>query len=241
VRVLTAQLPNLHWALDAADNSGEHAFVARMANALRQFYPSAMPGREAESCLNAGVRNAQAIGDRLMEANCIRGLAEVHIGLAEYPQARDRYQQALPICQDIGDRLGEANCIRGLGDVHRMHSEYRQARDRYQQALPIYQDIGSRLGEANCIWSLGDVHRVLAEYPQARDRYQGALPIYQGIRDRYSQAGCHRSLGLLATAEGNREEAIREMQEAAMMFGECGVEVSAERCRRQAEDWQKEE
>ena len=42
----------------------------------------------------------------------------MHVRLAEYPQARQRYEEALPIYQAIGARLGEANCIRCLGDVH---------------------------------------------------------------------------------------------------------------------------
>ena len=91
------------------------------------------------------------IGDRLGEANCIRSLGDVHLRLAEYPLARQRYAEARPIYHEIGARLGEANCITSLGDVHLQLAEYPLARQRYAEARPIYHEIGARLGEANCI------------------------------------------------------------------------------------------
>ena len=55
---------------------------------------------------------------------------------AEYPLARQRYEEARPIYHEIGDRLGEANCIQSLGDVHLQLAEYPLARQRYEEAGP---------------------------------------------------------------------------------------------------------
>ncbi len=59
----------------------------------------------------------------------------MHLSLAEYDQARARYEEARPIYAAIGARLGEANTIKTLGDVHLSLAEYDQA-PRAPQARP---------------------------------------------------------------------------------------------------------
>ena len=151
----------------------------------------------------------------------------MHLRLAEYPLARQRYEEARPIYHAIGDRLGEANCIQRLGDVHLHLAEYPLARERYEEALPIYHAIGDRLGEANCIKSLGDVHLGLAEYPLARQRYEEARPIYQAIGDRLGEANCIKSLGEIASQLGEWEVAHLTLQEAVACYHAIGAIWSA--------------
>src|SRR5690606_35729336 len=55
--------------------------------------------------------------DKVLMVNCIQALGDVHVRLSELPEARARYEEALPIYRAIGARLGEANCIQALGDV----------------------------------------------------------------------------------------------------------------------------
>ncbi|HRQ38687.1 MAG TPA: tetratricopeptide repeat protein, partial [Chloroflexota bacterium] len=101
------------------------------------------------------------------------------------PQARARYEAALPIYREIGARLGEANCIKRLGDVHVRLSELPQARARYEAALPIYREIGDRLGEANTYTGLGDLALAEEQYPAAKEWYEKAWAIYEAIGERH--------------------------------------------------------
>jgi tetratricopeptide (TPR) repeat protein len=148
--------------------------------------------------------------DQSLAVSVDKALGDVHMNLSEYDEARQRYEQALPIYQDIGARVGEANCIKSLGDVHRMLSEYDEARQRYEQALPIYQDIGARVGEANCIKSLGDVHYMVDEYDEARQRYEQVVQITpDNTGARITLAGLLRRLGL----ETEKEEQLSIIRE----------------------------
>jgi len=96
----------------------------------------------------------QAVGDRLGEANTLRGLGQTAWARSHYDQADRYYQQALTTFQAVGDRLGEANTLRGLGETARIRSHYDQADRYYQQALTTYQTIGDRQGEANALSGL---------------------------------------------------------------------------------------
>ncbi len=87
---------------------------------------------------------AERTAARLGEANCISRLGDVHVQLDEYPQARQRYEAALPIYREIGDRLGEANTLTAFGVVSLAEKDYGIARDWFEQALRIYREIGDR-------------------------------------------------------------------------------------------------
>ncbi|MFA5017567.1 MAG: DUF2225 domain-containing protein [Methylobacter sp.] len=168
--------------------------------------------------------------NNLLVANCIYSLGEAYRYLSKYDQARDSYQQALPIFRKIKSRLSEANCILALGQVHLALAEYGQARERYREALPIFQEVKSHLGEANCIIGLGDVHCSLAEYDQAHDRYQQALLIYQRIKNSLVEANCIHKLGCLYSAQQQTELAIVTLQQAAQLYEVIGNKHSKGHC-----------
>ena len=124
---------------------------------------------------------SRQLGDRQGEANCIQSLGDVHLRLAEYAEARGRYEEASKIYSEIGARLGEANCIQALGDVHRMLDEYAEARGRYEEALPIHRAIGDRLGEANTHLGLGLAWGGEGDRDAAREHLAAALALYEAM------------------------------------------------------------
>ena len=144
--------------------------------------------------------------------------------LSEYTQARERYQQALPIFQEIGNRLGEANTIKSLGDVHLRMAEYTQAREHYEEAMPIYQDIRDRLGEAQCYGYLGQIcRREKRDYEQALANYQKALEIQLEIKDLDSAAVTYSFLGGLYREMQKIEKARESYQEAMKIYEQIGL------------------
>jgi tetratricopeptide (TPR) repeat protein len=134
--------------------------------------------------------------------------------LDEYPEARVRYEEALPIYRAMGTRLGEANCIYSLGDVHHMLDEYPEARVRYEEALPIYRAMGARLGEANCIRSLGDISNEEEKITEAIDLYEQARSIFVSLGLPGRVAGVLNDLANLYDQQMNYPQAIRYYTEA---------------------------
>ncbi len=141
----------LGWAFESAPDEG-----CDLVDALENSYLThRQPPTVWRLLLEQAEQAAASRNDRLRQARAIGALGDVHLSLAEYDQARARYEEARPIYAAIGDRLGEANTIKTLGDVHLSLAEYDQARARYEEARPIYAAIGARLGEANTIKSAG--------------------------------------------------------------------------------------
>jgi len=159
-------------------------------------------------------------GDRPLEATCIQSLGDVHLRLAEYGPARERYAEALPIYREIGARVGEANCIQSLGDVHLRLAEYGPARERYAEALPIYREIGARLGEANCIQALGDVLMGEEQYEAAMASYQEAADRYRALELPSNEAGAVSAIAYLHQRLKQHDRALQAYGRAIQLAPE---------------------
>jgi tetratricopeptide (TPR) repeat protein len=170
----TFQYALLHSLIQAGlehDRAGRLAgrakgWVYYLHGLLQTIYNEYRAAREALE-----IAAAYTGGDRQLEANCIQRLGDVHLRLAEYAEARRRYEQALPVYRDIGARLGEANCIKSLGDVHRMLAEYAEARRRYEQAFDRFLDLGLPNDAVGVLVSQAGI------YERQYD-YEAALPLY---------------------------------------------------------------
>ncbi|MCX6033294.1 MAG: tetratricopeptide repeat protein [Chloroflexi bacterium] len=131
--------------------------------------------REALESLR--ISSEAAVDDRPLEANCIKSLGDVHVRLAEYPQARQRYEEAWPIYQAIGNRLGAANCISSLGDVSLAEEDYEAARVAFEEAASRYHELGARNDEASAFSRLADIFSNQQRYREAADVLSRAIEL----------------------------------------------------------------
>ena len=94
--------------------SGSRPTASRDWQACIKHWPSM---HRPERAMTKPWRSAAASVNRQGEANCLRGLADVHQALAEYAQAQARYDEALAIYQGIGDRSDIAHTWQRIGHL----------------------------------------------------------------------------------------------------------------------------
>jgi tetratricopeptide (TPR) repeat protein len=184
--------------------------------------------------------------DPYTAANCLKALGNVHLRLSEVSEARERYEQALPVYLRL---LGEAReryeqalpvYLRLLG-VSKARERYEQAlpvylrllgeaRERYEQALPVYQAIGDKLGEANCLRSFGDLYREQGEYATAQQYYENAAVRFTRIGNREGEAECLEGLAKLYEAVGEKLQATESWAQAAAVYEASNIPKRAALC-----------
>jgi tetratricopeptide (TPR) repeat protein len=88
-----------------------------------------------------------AIGDRLGEANCDLGLADVARDEEDWAQAERLCHAALGVYREIAMPFNVALALRRLGAVAEGKGERAEAIRSYQEALDIFAAIGVPLAE----------------------------------------------------------------------------------------------
>ena len=80
---------------------------------------------------------ARETGDRTLECNWLRGLANGHFECKEWDEARDLLERALSIATDLGARKLVATTVAGLGVADQGQGRSDQARTRLAEAEAI--------------------------------------------------------------------------------------------------------
>ncbi|MGI8983652.1 MAG: tetratricopeptide repeat protein [Acidimicrobiales bacterium] len=97
---------------------------------------------EADDAYRRALAISTDLGDRMGEANSLRGLADTSMLRDRYDEADDAYRQALAIATDLGDRLGEAYASRGVGQVSLAQGRPAEAGDAFRRAETLFRQLG---------------------------------------------------------------------------------------------------
>ncbi len=138
---------------------------------------------------------AHQAADKATQANCIQALGDVHLRVAEYDRARQRYEEARPIYADIGARLGEANCIQFMGKVAIAEKKWAEAENLLKAGLQICVEINNIYGAAWALYDLGQIAEGQGEPTEAAGYYRQALSIMERLGLARDTEGFRKALG----------------------------------------------
>ena len=134
--------------------------------------------------------------------------------LGRYPEALERFQQALHFAREIGDRRSEGILLGNLGIVYKNLGDNHRAKDSYLQAINIGREIGDKGIEGSNVGNLGIVYKELGNYPKAAEHYQQAINIGREIGDKHGVAMDLGNLGDLYLRQGQLDQAEAALREA---------------------------
>jgi serine/threonine protein kinase/tetratricopeptide (TPR) repeat protein len=150
-----------------------------------------------------------------------RQIAEAHLGLGDYRQARLLYEDNLLTFYKLNDKKGVADSYRSLGDVAAALNQYHDAMAHYEASYEIYRSIDINQAELIMILNrMGDATYELGDLNTAKNYYQQSLVMARETGDEWGLAGSMQNLGLVAHAETIREyaEAQRTFQGALVQY-----------------------
>ncbi|MEM9218654.1 MAG: tetratricopeptide repeat protein [Cyanobacteria bacterium P01_F01_bin.150] len=118
--------------------------------------------------------------------------------VSQFPQALEKWQQALALYRQLDSGAGEAKILGNIGLIHNRLGDHTQALGFYEQSLAIAREIGDRATEAKSLTQIGNTHQLLGDYSRALDFHEQGLVITRDIGDR---AGEGQTLGNISSSK----------------------------------------
>ncbi len=120
-------------------------------------------------------------------ADSLRFLGVCATDMGQFDQARQYYEEALPLYQELEDRLGESTVLNNLSIVAYSQNELVAAMTHWEEARLIHQDIGDKEGTARVLTNLSSVCLDLGEHEKGQQFSREALTICREADLRFGQ------------------------------------------------------
>jgi CHAT domain-containing protein/tetratricopeptide (TPR) repeat protein len=172
---------------------------------------------KSETGFREVLRQASAAADRQAEAWCHDALGLILSRRAQYPPARDEFQQALSAYRTIHDEAGEAYEAGQLGYVTLEMGDAGRARDYYRGALEIYRRRGMVREQAEMMSGL--IH---SQDPEEGELEQQAMALAQQIGDHRLEAELRHGKGDRLFNAGQFDSAQEAYNRAAELYKLAG-------------------
>lgn len=165
---------------------------------------------------------SQSLQDSLNVANWSGALGQDHLNLGNYEKAEEFYSQCLLFSQKNGIPFLEANCLLGLGVIYRTLSQKKLSDQNLQKALTLSRKLDDKVLQAGCLFQIGINLAEKAKFNKARINFEKSLQIFRQYRSRFREAMVLWELGKLYEIE-EPEKAVQFMNDALLIFEECGI------------------
>ena len=181
---------------------------------------------------------SRKMGDVFGESNSIGNIGAAYAMIGETSKAIEFFKQHLSIARKNGDRRGESNDLGNLGLVYLDLGNSRLAIESFEKSLAINRSMGNRQGEGANLGNLGLAYDLMGNQLKAIEYYDQALKISREIGDLYGEGNHLGNKSISLEKLGQRAEAI-ELAKKALDIYEKIESPTAEKVRRQLEEWQK--
>jgi len=125
---------------------------------------------------------SQQVGNKALEATTLTNIGKVDYDLGDKQQARNYFNQSLPLSRQVGDKAVEANTLNNIGKVYEALGDKQQARNYLNQSLPLWRQVGDKAGEATTLYNIAKAERDRGNLQQALTQIQAAINIIEDLR-----------------------------------------------------------
>jgi tetratricopeptide (TPR) repeat protein len=234
------------WFL-AQSNRGEQLLAAgQVAQATEVFqailkqlgqtpsYNRALTLGRLGSCFRAGGRSdlaseqyraAISVFDKLQQTDAVKRERCVSLGdlatnstyQGKYAEARETYEEVLPVFEELGDLRSQGVTLGQLGTLAMLEGNLKEAADRFRAALALFQQLREPAMEAVAWHQLGMVFQEAQQWDEAERHYRESARIEE---ERGNLAGAARTWNQLALVSKYADK-----PEAAEMWFRKEIEV----------------
>ncbi|HEV8189976.1 MAG TPA: tetratricopeptide repeat protein, partial [Ktedonobacterales bacterium] len=209
------------WKVLAATWSGVMALSYHLGRFERAY--------EAGECALALQRR---LGDKAELASAFNNQAIVAAGVRQYEASEAYFRESLALYEELKHPAEECKPLMNLGGLKRDLRQYSEALDLYRTSLHVAEQTDEHDEARAILWDdIGDIHTLLDEPVKALAALRRAEEIFQRLNAGLGVALCAHDLGRALLAQGNLEEAARQLTRALAQREELGDVAGAARSR----------
>jgi tetratricopeptide (TPR) repeat protein len=116
-----------------------------------------------------------------LECVVLCNLGMVYDSLAQFDEARDRFEAALAVARDLGDRRSEGQFLSYLGLLHARQGAFDEARHCLDTGEALLHAVSDRMGLGILLCSRGETEHLAGRPHVAREAIAGAAAIATAI------------------------------------------------------------
>jgi tetratricopeptide (TPR) repeat protein len=210
---LQAEYDNLRAVLRRAAEGGDWVTVARVGNAVFQFWGTRGYWSEGRETVRAAVESGCELPPPVL-AGALYALGALEMRRAEYAQAELHLGQALEIRRRLGDSILAASAMRMLGTIHLRRGDIDRAAALYEESLAIYRAAGDQVRTAWALSGLGLAAMDAGDWDRARARMEESLAISRKVGAARHVASAIHNLAEIMYRTG-------DLDGAEALAGEC--------------------
>lgn len=175
---------------------------------------------EHEACAlyaREGLSIARAIGDRRLEAQCLRLLGGMALNAGRTDEAMPLFEEALAIQETHGDRLSIGVTLDRLAAAYHARGRRAEARRAWSEALDAHRRAGHRRWEAYTLSYLGELAVEEGDLVSARELHAEAERCARESADPAAETAVAVQRALGALAAGALEDARAAIDRALVL------------------------
>jgi tetratricopeptide (TPR) repeat protein len=232
IYTLTAEYPNVCWAIQSALSDNFHDAVMAVIGLARFAVVTGSARVESGDLLIEARNKSRQMGEIQLEALCVRELGDIARSQDElHEQAIKHFEEAITLCELAGDQSSKGWCLKGLGDIFD-NRDYKEAEKFYGLAIDCFQDCNDKRGLGWCYRGLAEIYRtVQIDLTKSEHYYRTALPLFQDCGVRRGEGWCVSGFGELAKLRKEDQTAKSYYDQATEIFQTCGDQRSEAWCR----------
>ncbi len=173
--------------------------------------------------LEEAVSNAQVLGEKKLEADCLIDLCRVYFGLSHYDDTIEIAEKALKIYRELNDEQGEMGGLNCIGIANWYLGEFKRALKFYQSSLTIAEQTENKKFEAMILGNKSIIFWNLGEYSKSLKHYLRSLEITETLGDIETEARALGNIGLIYGNLGDNTKAKECYKKSLKISNEIGA------------------
>ncbi|MBP2472308.1 DNA-binding SARP family transcriptional activator [Crossiella equi] len=210
--------------IERAAAHGLEDAACRLSWSLRYYLDWAGHWRDLEHVNTVALAAADRIGDRVLRAYALRGLARVDCHQGRFTQAQGRLAEALDCYDEAGEVTARAFTLRQRLGVYQLESKFEQALTTAQEALDLFRQTGCESGQGGALVGVAASLTRLGRHAEAIPPALDALALLEAQGELYSQGSvlevlshAYYSLGRYDEAGDYRQRALDHIRDMGHM------------------------